>query len=60
VVFFLDSQGSFYILLPEKVSSLSAETVQYVSNIYKYYIAYRWITDKLVLKAEVKKRKVSP
>jgi len=31
-----------------------------MSNVYKYYIAYRRIMDKLVSKAEAKKRKVSP
>jgi hypothetical protein len=30
--------------------------VQYVSNIYKYYIAYRLIMDKLEMKAKVKKQ----
>jgi membrane-bound lytic murein transglycosylase MltF len=34
---------------------IGRETVQYVSNIYKYYVAYRLIVDKLELKAEVKK-----
>lgn len=34
---------------------IGRETVQYVSNIYKYYIAYRLILDKLQLKEEVKK-----
>ena len=33
---------------------IGRETVQYVSNIYKYYIAYRLIFDKLALKKEVK------
>lgn len=31
---------------------LGRETVQYVSNIYKYYIAYRLIADKLRIKKE--------
>ena len=34
---------------------IGRETVQYVSNIYKYYIAYRLIVDKLESKEEVKK-----
>jgi membrane-bound lytic murein transglycosylase MltF len=34
---------------------IGRETVQYVSNIYKYYIAYRLIVDKLDMKAKVKK-----
>ncbi len=34
---------------------IGRETVQYVSNLYKYYVAYRLILDKLQLKEEVKK-----
>lgn len=34
---------------------IGRETVQYVSNIYKYYVAYRLIVDKLERKQEVKK-----
>jgi len=34
---------------------IGRETVQYVSNIYKYYTAYRLIIDKLDLKREAKK-----
>ncbi len=33
---------------------IGRETVQYVSNIYKYYTAYRLIVNKLDLKKEVK------
>jgi membrane-bound lytic murein transglycosylase MltF len=33
---------------------IGRETVQYVSNIYKYYVAYRLIFDKLALKNGVK------
>ena len=29
---------------------IGRETVQYVSNIYKYYVAYRLIVDKRALK----------
>jgi membrane-bound lytic murein transglycosylase MltF len=29
---------------------IGRETVQYVSNIYKYYVSYRLIADKLKLK----------
>ena len=36
---------------------IGRETVQYVSNIYKYYTAYRLIMDKLHLKQEAKKKK---
>jgi membrane-bound lytic murein transglycosylase MltF len=32
--------------------SIGRETVQYVSNIYKYYIAYKLIADKLQIKRE--------
>jgi membrane-bound lytic murein transglycosylase MltF len=32
---------------------IGRETVQYVSNIYKYYIAYRLIVDKLLIKRKV-------
>jgi hypothetical protein len=34
---------------------LGRETVQYVSNIYKYYIAYRLILKKIELKKDAKK-----
>ena len=34
---------------------IGRETVQYVSNIYKYYIAYRLMVDKYYKKEEVKK-----
>jgi membrane-bound lytic murein transglycosylase MltF len=33
---------------------IGRETVQYVSNIYKYYVAYRLIVDQLTLKKGVK------
>ncbi len=35
---------------------IGRETVQYVSNIYKYYVAYRLIIEKLQLKKEAKKK----
>jgi membrane-bound lytic murein transglycosylase MltF len=38
---------------------IGRETVQYVSNIYKYYIAYRLIVDKANIKKEVKKGHVN-
>ena len=37
---------------------IGRETVQYVSNIYKYYIAYRLIVDKVNIKREVIKGRV--
>ena len=36
---------------------IGRETVLYVSNIYKYYTAYRLILDKLKIKKEAKKKK---
>jgi membrane-bound lytic murein transglycosylase MltF len=36
---------------------IGRETVQYVSNIYKYHMAYRLIMDKLRIKEEAKKEK---
>jgi membrane-bound lytic murein transglycosylase MltF len=35
---------------------IGRETVQYVSNIYKYYIAYRLIVEKLDMKDEAKRK----
>lgn len=35
---------------------IGAETVQYVSNIYKYYIAYRLIVDQLHIKNKRKRK----
>jgi membrane-bound lytic murein transglycosylase MltF len=35
---------------------IGRETVQYVSNIYKYYTAYRLIMDKLQIKKEAKQK----
>ena len=35
---------------------IGRETVQYVSNIYKYYTAYRLIMDRLKVKKEAKKK----
>ena len=34
---------------------IGRETVQYVSNIFKYYLAYRLIIDKKEFKAKIKK-----
>jgi membrane-bound lytic murein transglycosylase MltF len=36
---------------------IGRETVQYVSNIYKYYVSYRLITEKKRMKEDVKKQK---
>jgi membrane-bound lytic murein transglycosylase MltF len=35
---------------------IGRETVQYVSNIFKYYLAYRLIVDKEELKAKIKEQ----
>jgi membrane-bound lytic murein transglycosylase MltF len=35
---------------------IGSETVKYVSNIFKYYLAYRLIVDKNELKANIKKQ----
>ncbi len=37
---------------------IGRETVQYVSNIYKYYVAYRLIADKLSIKDEIIKKEM--
>jgi membrane-bound lytic murein transglycosylase MltF len=39
---------------------IGRETVQYVSNIYKYYIAYRLITEELAEKRDEKARLSAP
>jgi membrane-bound lytic murein transglycosylase MltF len=36
---------------------IGRETVQYVSNIYKYYVSYRLIAEKKRIKEDVKKQK---
>jgi hypothetical protein len=36
---------------------IGRETVQYVSNIYKYYIAYRMITEQRERKQKLMKEK---
>ena len=35
---------------------IGRETVQYVNNIYKYYVAYRLIVEKGKLKTEAMKK----
>jgi membrane-bound lytic murein transglycosylase MltF len=35
---------------------IGRETVQYVSNIYKYYLAYKMVTERQVLSAELKQK----
>ena len=41
----------------ESTAVLGTDAVGYVSNIYKYYTAYRLIMDKLHLKPKTKKKK---
>jgi membrane-bound lytic murein transglycosylase MltF len=38
---------------------IGRETVQYVSNIYKYYTAYRLVMEKVTLKKALKKEKLN-
>ena len=45
--------GNVEVVAAKKIGR---ETVQYVSNIYKYYIAYRLIAEKLHQKEEAKKK----
>ena len=35
---------------------IGRETVQYVSNIYKYYLAYKMITERQAKSTEVKEK----
>ena len=35
--------------------SIGRETVQYVANIYKYYLAYQMVTEQLKSRAEAKR-----
>lgn len=53
----LDSNVWFRNVEIVAAKRIGHETVQYVSNIYKYYTAYRLIMDKLQLKKEAKKKK---
>jgi len=38
---------------------IGRETVQYVSNIYKYYIAYRMVTEQTERKQKIMEKKAS-
>jgi membrane-bound lytic murein transglycosylase MltF len=42
----LDPNVWFHNVEVAAAKAIGRETVQYVSNIYKYYIAYRMITDQ--------------
>jgi len=45
--------GNVEVVAAKKIGR---ETVQYVSNIFKYYVAYRLIVEKMQVKEEVKKK----
>jgi len=38
---------------------IGRETVQYVSNIYKYYIAYRMVTEQTERKQKIMEKKAT-
>jgi membrane-bound lytic murein transglycosylase MltF len=46
--------GNVEVIAAKKIGR---ETVQYVSNIYKYYVAYRLIVDKMEIKSKLPKNK---
>jgi membrane-bound lytic murein transglycosylase MltF len=50
----LDPNAWFRNVEVVAAEKIGRETVQYVSNIYKYYIAYRLILDKLDMKKKAK------
>jgi membrane-bound lytic murein transglycosylase MltF len=50
----LDPNRWFYNVELVAAKEIGRETVQYVSNIYKYYVAYKLITEKQALKEEKK------
>ncbi len=53
----LDPNIWFHNVEIAAASEIGRETVQYVSNIYKYYIAYRMITDQMEAKEKLLKTK---
>ena len=53
----LDPNVWFHNVEIVAAKKIGRETVQYVSNIYKYYTAYRLIMNQLELKREEKKKK---
>ena len=56
----LDSNVWFHNVEVVAAKEIGRETVQYVSNIYKYYVAYRLIVDRLQAKRAVKGSKPAP
>jgi membrane-bound lytic murein transglycosylase MltF len=55
----LDPNKWFYNVELIAAKEIGRETVQYVSNIYKYYVAYKLIAEKRALKEEKKTPKES-
>jgi len=56
VVMGLDPNRWFYNVEVAAAQEIGRETVQYVSNIYKYYIAYRSVFSQLEKKEELRKK----
>jgi membrane-bound lytic murein transglycosylase MltF len=53
----LDPNVWFHNVERAAAKEIGRETVQYVSNIYKYYVAYRMITTRMEAKEQLLKRK---
>ena len=53
----LDSNLWFYNVEVVAAKEIGRETVQYVSNIYKYYIAYRLVFSQIEKKEQLRKQK---
>jgi membrane-bound lytic murein transglycosylase MltF len=53
----LDPNVWFYNVEVAAAQEIGRETVQYVSNIYKYYIAYRSIFSQLEKKEQLRMNK---
>jgi membrane-bound lytic murein transglycosylase MltF len=53
----LDPNLWFYNVEVVAAKEIGRETVQYVSNIYKYYIAYRSVLSQLEKKEQLRKKK---
>jgi membrane-bound lytic murein transglycosylase MltF len=56
----LDPNVWFHNVEVVAAKEIGRETVQYVSNIYKYYVVYRLIVDRLQTKKAVKESKPAP
>jgi membrane-bound lytic murein transglycosylase MltF len=53
----LDPNRWFYNVEVVAAKEIGRETVQYVSNIYKYYVAYRLVFSQLKKKEQLRKKK---